>query len=73
MKNENEKINTAPTEHAAAPKPSEKQSTLIDPAKVPGNYAIITESGNQRRIFGVFNGTVRIVSVSALGGAFELK
>ena len=46
----------------------------IDPSKVSGNYVIMTESaGNQRRIFSVFNGTVKILPISSLAGAFELK
>lgn len=50
-----------------------KQPEQVNPAQTPGNYAIVTESGGQRRIFAVFNGTVQIVPMSALGGAFELK
>ena len=49
------------------------KSKGIDPSATPGNYAIVTEGSGQRRVFAVFNGTVKILPVSALGGAFELK
>ena len=57
-----------------APKTSElPKSKEVDPSTTPGNYAIVTEGNGQRRVFAVFNGTVKILPVSALGGAFELK
>ena len=49
------------------------KSKEVDPSATPGNYAIVTESNGQRRVFAVFNGTVKILPASALGGAFELK
>lgn len=57
-----------------AQKPSEPpKSKEVDPSVTPGSYAIVTEGSGQRRVFAVFNGTVKILPVSALGGAFELK
>ena len=49
------------------------KSKEVDPAATPGNYAIVTEGSGQRRVFAVFSGTVKILPISALGGAFELK
>lgn len=72
---EKKPINTTPTsqEVNAEGKTPAEQPKPIDPSKAPGNYAIVTESGGQRRVFAVFHGTVQIVPASALGGAFELK
>lgn len=51
----------------------QKTAEPLNPASTPGNYAIVTESGGQRRVFAVFNGTIQITTFDALGGAFELK
>ncbi len=53
-------------------KPEAKK--VIDPTKVKGNYVILTEpEEGPRRAFTVFNGTVKVIDVNALSGAFELK
>lgn len=54
------------TEAVHMPKP-------IDPSQTVGNYLILTRSENQIKEFAVFNGTVKILPISALGGAYELK
>lgn len=57
----------APKEETIAP------DRAIDASKVTGSYLILTRSGNQIKKFAVFNGTISILPIDVLGGAYELK